>query len=59
MLGKVIYRLIARTLAIQFKDTFVKHFNSHQFEVAIASRCAIVVHGVRVMLDLHPKWVVL
>jgi hypothetical protein len=59
MLGKVIYWLIARTLAIQFKDTFAKHCNSHQFEVATTSRCEIVVHGVRGMLDLHSKWVVL
>jgi hypothetical protein len=26
---KVIYQLITRTLAIQFKDIFAKHFNPH------------------------------
>jgi hypothetical protein len=59
MLGEVIYQLVVCTLAIQFKDIFAKHFNSHQFEVATTSKCDIVVHGVRVMLDLHPKWVVI
>jgi hypothetical protein len=28
-IGEMIYRLIARTLIIQLKDTLVKHFNSH------------------------------
>jgi phosphopantetheine adenylyltransferase len=58
-IGKVIYRLVTRTFAIQFKNTFVKHFNPHQFGVATSNRCEIVVHGVRAMLDIHLEWVVL
>jgi hypothetical protein len=44
---------------IQFKDTFVEHFNPHQFGVATLGGCEIMVHGVKIMLDLHLKWVVL
>jgi putative Ca2+/H+ antiporter (TMEM165/GDT1 family) len=58
-IGEVIYQLIAHTLAIQFKDTFAEHFSPHQFGVAMSSGCEIMVRGVRVMLDLHPEWVVL
>jgi len=47
------------TLVIQFKDTFAKHFIPHQFGVAMSSKCKTMVHGVRVVLDLHSKWVVL
>jgi hypothetical protein len=46
-------------LVIQSKDTFVKHFSPHQFGVAMPSGCETMVHGVRVMLDLHLEWVVL
>jgi len=28
-IGEVIYWLVARTLVIQFKDTFVEHFSPH------------------------------
>jgi hypothetical protein len=28
-IGELIYWLVVRTLAIQFKNTFAKHFNSH------------------------------
>jgi hypothetical protein len=59
VIRKVIYQLVTRTLAIQFKDTFVKHFTPHQFGVATLSRCETVVHGIRAMLDLHLEWVVL
>jgi len=59
MIGKVIYHLVAYTLVIQFKDTFAKHFSPHQFGVAMSSKCKTMVHGVRVVLDLHSKWVVL
>jgi hypothetical protein len=58
-IGKVIYQLVAHTLTIRFKDTFAKHFSPHQFGVATLSMCEIVVHGLKVMLDLHLKWVVL
>ncbi len=40
-------------------DTFVKHFIPHQFRVAMSSDYKTMVHGVRVMLDVHLKWVVL
>jgi hypothetical protein len=42
----VIYRLIARTLAIQFKDILAKHFNPHQFGLTIHGGYEKVVHGV-------------
>jgi hypothetical protein len=59
MIGKVIYHLIAYTLIIQFKVTFAKHFSPHQFGVVMLNMCKTMVHGVRVVLDLHSKWVVL
>jgi len=59
MIGKVIYRLVAYTLVIEFKDTFANHFNLHQFGVAMSSKCKTMVHGVRIVLDLHLEWVVL
>ncbi len=46
------YCLVAHTLAIQFKDTFVEHFNPHQFGVTTHGKCEIMVHGVRMLLDL-------
>jgi hypothetical protein len=50
---------LSNQLAFQFKDTFVKHFNPHQFGVVTLSGHETMVHGVKVMLDLHLKWVVL
>ncbi len=55
----MIYWLVACTLVIIFKDTFVEHFSPHDFGVAMLGRCEIMVHGVRAMLDLHLEWVVL
>jgi hypothetical protein len=52
-IGEVIYQLVTHTLAIRFKDTFVEHFNPHQFGVATLNRCETMVHGIRAMLDLH------
>jgi hypothetical protein len=52
-IGEVIYQLVICTLAIQFNDTFVKHFSPHQFRVATFGECEIMVNGVKVMLDLH------
>jgi hypothetical protein len=40
-------------------DTFVEHFSPHQFWVATLGECQTMVHGVKTMLDLHSKWVVL
>jgi hypothetical protein len=59
MIGKAIYGLVACTLVIQFKDTFAKHFSPHQFGVAMSNKCKTMVHGVKIMLDLHLEWVVL
>jgi len=60
VIRKVIYQLVALTLVFQFKDKFAEHFNPHQFGVAaLLSECDIMVHGVRFMLDLHSKWVVI
>jgi len=59
VIRKVIYRLIAYTLTIQFKDTFVEHFNPHQFGVATLSKCETMVDGIKAMLNLHLEWVVL
>jgi hypothetical protein len=59
MIGDVTYRLIVRTLAIQFRDILAKHFNLHQFGVMIHGGCGTMVHDIRTMLNLHPDWVVL
>jgi hypothetical protein len=53
------YCLVAHTLVIQFSDALMKHFGFHQFGIAIRDGCEIMVHGVRMMLDLHPYWVVI
>jgi len=47
------------SLVIQFKDTFVKYFSSHQFGVTMLGGCKTMVHGVKATLNLQPKWVVL
>jgi hypothetical protein len=59
VISEVIYDLVAHTLAIKFKNTFMEHFIPRQFGVTICGRCKIMVHGVRMMLNLHPNWVVL
>jgi hypothetical protein len=46
LIDEVTYRLVAHTIAIQFRDTFVEHFNPHQFGVAICGGCEIMVHGI-------------
>jgi hypothetical protein len=53
VIRKAIYRLLVCTLDIQFKNTFVEHFNPHQFGVVTFGECKIVVHAIRAMLDLH------
>jgi len=55
VIGEVTCHLIAYTLAIQFRDTFIEHFSLHQFGVMICGRCETVVHGVRAMLNLLPN----
>jgi len=37
----------------------MEHFCPHQFGVMTRGGCEIMVHGIRMMLDLHPNWVVL
>ncbi len=59
MINEVTYRLVARTLAIQFRDTFVEHFSLHQFSVTTHGECETVVHDVQTMLHSHPNLVVL
>jgi len=59
MIGEVTYRLIACTLVIWFRDTFVEHFNLHQFGVVTCDRCEKMFHGIQTMLNLHIDWVVL
>jgi hypothetical protein len=59
VINDVTYHLVVHTLVIQCKDTFLEHFNLHQFGVTTCGRCEIMVHGVRMMLNLHPNWVVL
>jgi hypothetical protein len=59
VISEVTYHLVACILTIQSKDTFIKHFNPHQFGVTIHGGCQIVVHSVQVVLDLHLDSVVL
>ncbi len=40
------YHLVVYTLAIQFKNTFLEHFNPHQFGVMTHDKCEIMVHGI-------------
>jgi hypothetical protein len=56
---KMIYQLVIHTLAIQLTDIFAEHFNSHQFGVTMLGGCETLVHGVRVILNLHLEQVVL
>jgi len=37
----------------------MKHFNPHQFVVMIRDKSETMGHGVQMMLNLHPNWVVL
>jgi hypothetical protein len=55
----VIYHLVICILVIQFRDTLVTHCNPHQFHVTTHGECETMVHGVEMMLNLHPDWVVL
>ncbi len=59
LIDEMTYHLIDCTLAIQFKNILVEHFNLHQFSVMTHDRCEIMVHGIWMILDLDPNWVVL
>jgi hypothetical protein len=56
MIDEVTYRLVVHTLIIHI---LVKHLSFHQFGVVTHDESEIVIHGVRMMLDLHLDWVVL
>jgi hypothetical protein len=43
MIGEMTYRLVTRTLAIQFKDTFIEHFNLHKFGVTTHGGCETII----------------
>jgi len=49
--GKVIYQLVAHTLVIQFANTFAKHFNPNQFDVATQDKCKMMAHVVCTRLN--------
>ncbi|KAL2609230.1 hypothetical protein R1flu_027803 [Riccia fluitans] len=57
--GEALYRLVARSLSLQFRATFSYHFEPWQFGVATHGGCETIVHGLQATLDLHPDWVVL
>ncbi len=59
VINEVTYYLVARTLAIWFRDTLVKHFSLYQFGGMIHGKCETIVHGIQMMFDLHLNWVVL
>jgi hypothetical protein len=45
-INEVTYRLIARTLVIQFRDILTEHFSPHQFGLTIRGDYETMVHGV-------------
>ncbi len=49
----------SRAFCFQFHDVFTLHFLPHQFGVVVKDECEDVVHGVQIILDIHPNWVVL
>jgi hypothetical protein len=53
VIGEVLYQLTIHALCLQFWDTFVTHFSSHQFGIAIKGGNEVVVHGIQCVLDLH------
>ncbi|KAL2630234.1 hypothetical protein R1flu_014920 [Riccia fluitans] len=57
--GEELYRLIARSLGFQFRETLVDHFSPLQFGMATCGGCKTIIHGLRATLDLHPDWVFL
>jgi hypothetical protein len=53
VIGEMLYQLTIHALCLQFWDTFVTHFSSHQFEIVVKGRNEVVVHGIQFALDLH------
>ncbi|KAL2631938.1 hypothetical protein R1flu_016624 [Riccia fluitans] len=58
-IGEVLYRLVARPLGFQFRETLANHFSPLQFGLAMHGGCKIIIHGLHPTLDLHLDWVVL
>ncbi|KAL2650793.1 hypothetical protein R1flu_018921 [Riccia fluitans] len=58
-IGEALYRLVARSLSLQFRATFSDHFEPWQFGVATRGGCETIVHGLQAIVDLHPDWMVL
>jgi hypothetical protein len=59
VVGEVLYQLVNKTLFLQFCDTFFIHLLFHHFSMANKGRCEAVVHGIWIILNIHPNWVVL
>jgi hypothetical protein len=59
VVGEVFYRLVNKTFYFQFHDAFAIHLSPHQFGVAIKGGCEIMVHNIRIALEIHLDWVVL
>jgi hypothetical protein len=55
MISEVTYRSVARTPTTKFREIIAEHLNPHQFNVVIRDRCETLVHGIRMVLDLHPN----
>jgi hypothetical protein len=58
-IDETFYQMVNRTFCHQFHDAFSIHLFPHQFGVAIMGGYEVVMHGIRVALDVHPNWVVL
>jgi hypothetical protein len=57
--AEVLCQLVNKVLCFQLWDVFSFHLSFHQFGVVIKGRCEVVVHIIRVVLNVHPDWVVL
>ncbi len=53
------YWLVCKALCLQFWDVLFFHLSLHQFGVIVSDGCEVVVHGIRIVLDVHPDWVLL
>jgi hypothetical protein len=59
VIGEVFYQLVNKTFYFQFRDAFATRLSPHQFGVAIKGGYEIVVHNIRITLNIHLDWVVL
>ncbi len=53
IVGEILYWLVSRTLCLQFCDTFFIHLSLHQFGVVVKGPCEVVIHNIRITLDVH------